>query len=266
MKTKFTLAAALLFVMASFQQALSQTPVYVGIKGGISIPNLTAASSDQNVWDEGYSSRIGPNVGILAEFQFSKLFSIQPEIDFIGEGGKRDGIQPFSIPDQYVAMFQQAFHTNQDYVFANYNNVSRINYLQIPIMAKFNFPLTHNKKLKFFVQAGPDVAFMVGAKQIVKSNNLQVYLDSKGQEQIPQALVAQAFGTTIDTTIDAKDQLYKVNVGIQGGIGFSLECGRGKFFVEGGGNYGFINIQKGDEHGKNNIGAGTVAVGYAIRL
>ena len=32
------------------------------------------------------------------------------------------------------------------------------------------------------------------------------------------------------------------------------------------GNYGFIPIQKGDEHGKNNIGAATVAIGYALKL
>jgi hypothetical protein len=37
-------------------------------------------------------------------------------------------------------------------------------------------------------------------------------------------------------------------------------------FIEGGGNYGFLNIQKGTANGKNETGAGTVAVGYAFWL
>ena len=37
---------------------------------------------------------------------------------------------------------------------------------------------------------------------------------------------------------------------------------RAIFFIEGGGNYGFLNIQKGTDNGKNQIGAATVALGY----
>jgi hypothetical protein len=163
-------------------------------------------------------------------------------------------------------MFQQAFHTDKDYVYADYDNVSRINYLQVPIMAKFNFALNQSGRLKFFAQAGPYVAFLVGAKQIIKTDDLKVYLDKEGQQQIPSEQVQPVLGSSLDEKVDAKDELHKANVGVQGGIGLSLDCGRGKFFVEGGGNYGFINIQKGDEHGKNNIGAATIAVGYAIKL
>lgn len=255
-----------LTILITSSLSYGQQTIYLGVKGGISIPNLTSASSVETDWDEGYTSRIGPYVGVLAEVQLSKLFSIQPEINFIGEGGKRKGIQPFSIPDEYLDLFHQQFHTDKDYVYADFKNVSRINYIQVPIMAKINIPLDKSEKLKFFAQVGPYVSYLVGAKQIVKSNDLKVYLDKEGNQQIPPDMVSAVFGTKVDTTIEAKDELHKANVGVQGGIGFSLECGRGKFFIEGGGNYGFINIQKGDEHGKNNIGAGTVSVGYAMKL
>lgn len=33
-------------------------------------------------------------------------------------------------------------------------------------------------------------------------------------------------------------------------------------FIEGGGNYGFLNIQKGSQNGTNNTGAATAVVGY----
>lgn len=263
---KLTFVLAIGLVVFAFQAAHSQSPVYLGVKGGISIPNLTSGSSGANDWNEGYSSRIGPNFGVLAEFQFSHLFSIQPEINYIGEGGKRNGIQPFTVPEEYVAAYQQYFHTDKDYVYADFNNVSRINYIQIPVMAKLNFPLSHNKRLKLFVQAGSYIGFLVSAKQIIKTDDLKAYLDKQGQQQIPPALVSGFFGTTLDTTVDAKDELHKVNVGIQGSVGFSYGIGNGKIFIEGGGNYGFLDIQKGDEHGKNHIGAATLAVGYAMKL
>lgn len=247
-------------------QTIAQQNIYLGLKGGISIPNLSSGSTAQSDWDEGYSSRIGPNLGVLGEFQFSNTFSMQPEIDFIGEGGKRNGIQPFSVPDKYLAAFQAAFKTDRDYVFSDYNNVSRINYLQIPVMAKFNFPLNQNQRLKFFVQAGPFISFLVGAKQLVKTADLKVYQDKAGQQQIPPEAVAAFFGTKLDTAINAKGELHKTNVGVQGAIGLSYNFGPGKLFIEGGGNYGFIDMQKGAEHGKNRIGAATVALGYALSI
>ncbi len=58
--------------------------------------------------------------------------------------------------------------------------------------------------------------------------------------------------------------MHKGNFGIEGDLGFALKAGSSKIFVEGGGNYGFLNIQKGTENGKNHIGAATVRLGYAI--
>lgn len=247
------------------QLTYAQTPVFVGVKGGISVPNLTSGSSKSD-WDEGYSSRIGPNIGILIERPFSKSFSLQAEVNYIGEGGKRNGIQPFSIPKEYVPLFQQAFQTDKDYVYADFKNVSRINYIQVPVMARFNVAVNASGRLKCFAQAGPYVAFLVGAKQIIKTDDLKVYLDKEGRQQIPPELVKGFLGSSLDTTVDAKEQLHKANLGVQGSVGVSLDCGSGKFFLEAGGNYGFIPIQKGDEHGKNNIGAATVAIGYALKL
>ena len=65
------------------------------------------------------------------------------------------------------------------------------------------------------------------------------------------------------TNTDIKDQLHKGNFGIEGDVGLALNMKNNKLFIEGGGNYGFLNIQKGTENGKNHIGAATVRVGYA---
>lgn len=246
-------------------QAQGSKEYFIGIKGGLSIPNLTAGAS-KNVWNQDYKSRIGPNFGVFAEIPLHKNWSLVPELTFAGQGGKRDNIQPMTIPAQYLQMFQAAFNTTNDYAFANLNNVSRINYLQLPIQLKYHRTIGMQGKLDAYLQAGFFGGYIVSAKQIIRSENLKVYLDAAGNQEIPGELVAGFFGTSIDTVIDAKNDLHRWNVGLQGAVGLSYKVGKGKILIEGGGNYGFLYIQKGDEHGKNRIGAGTVLVGYAHPL
>ena len=58
-------------------------------------------------------------------------------------------------------------------------------------------------------------------------------------------------------TQDIKDQLYTFNIGVEGNVGFNYHFGHSNIFIEGVGNYGFLNIQKGTQNGKNNTGAAT---------
>lgn len=243
----------------------AQKPVYFGAKAGLSIPSLQAGES-KNMWNKDYKSRIGPSFGLFAEIPLNKNFSLVPEVNFAGQGGKRNNIQPMSIPEEYVSAFQTAFKTPETYIFANLRNTSRINFLQIPLQLKYNKSITASGKLKAYAQFGPFVGFMLSGKQLVNSKELHVYLDEQGTKEIPAALVEAFFGTSVDTIIDAKKDLYHWNYGVQGGVGFSLEIGKGKLLLEGGGNYGLRYLQKGDEHGKNRIGAGTVVLGYALPL
>jgi len=238
---------------------------FVGIKGGLSIPTLQSGESS-NDWNKDYASRLGPYFGGLVELPLSRHFSFQAELVYAAEGGKRNNIQPMAIPEEYLAIFQKAFKTDQDYLFANLNSVSRINYIQMPLMLKYHYPIAANGKLQVFAQAGLCPGYMVQSKQIVKSENLRVYFDGEGKAEIPESLVHSSFGSSIDTVIDARNDLHSWNIGIQGAIGFSYQIGCGKIFIEGGGNYGFVPVQKTDDHGKNNIGAGTVLLGYAMQL
>jgi hypothetical protein len=41
-----------------------------------------------------------------------------------------------------------------------------------------------------------------------------------------------------------------INLGIEGNLGINYFFGRSNVFIEGGGNYGFLNIQKGKQNGK----------------
>jgi len=262
------LSIFILFLDVHF--SYGQHALFLGAKGGISIPNLSSSSSENTSCTEGFSSRIGANYGILGELKFTPHFSLQAEIDYIGEGGKRKGIQPISVPDKYLDAFQEALNTDQTDVYANLKNTSKINYLQIPIMAKLNFPLTTNHKLNFFIQAGPYISFLLSAKQYITSHHIEVYSEYNhgkgGGIHFPETAVKQFFGSALDTTVQAKNDLHKTNFGIQGNLGFSYVIGPGKVFLQGGGNYGLIDVQKIDNHGRSHIGAATINLGYSFDI
>jgi len=241
--------------------AQSNGSLFLGVKGGLSVPNLTAGESE-NDWNKGYESRQGPYFALVAEYQLSRYFYFQPELAYAAEGGRRNGIQPMSIPEQFLPAFQTAFGTEKDYLYANLHSVSRLNYLQLPLLLKFQYPIAFHGHLQAFIQAGPYVGYLLVSKQVVSSENLRVYLKDDGSSEIPPLLVHEFFGDSIDTVIEAKDELHRWNVGVQGGVGLAWVSGKSKIFIEGGGNYGFVPVQKNNDHGKNNIGAATVLIGY----
>lgn len=250
MKLKIILPVAAFMAAFTFQQAYSQEPVYLGVKGGIGIPNLQ--SNNSSAVSSGYSSRLGPYFGIFGDFGITHKFSIQPEINYSSQGGKKNGEQ--AIPAQ---QFDPSAPAGRD-VYANYKSVAKLNYIEVPVLAKFTFPIGGH--FNFTVDAGPYVSFLVKAKNIT-SGKSNIYAD-QGETQ-PLPVGEQSF----DATTDIKDQLKGANFGIQGGVGFSMNIGRGYLFVEGGGNYGFVEIQKNEQQdGKDHTGAATVVLGYGFRI
>jgi hypothetical protein len=231
--------------------------VALGIQGGISIPNLTAGSgASATPLSTGYSSRSGPDAGIYAEFKFSNLFSLQPTLEYSSQGGKKDGLQAFPTPTQVAQEFPSG--QSPQYLYANYNSTAKLNYLMLPILAKFGWNFK-SSPFRFYVDAGPFLSYLVYAKQVT-SGSSDFYTDPAGTMPLPGG--EQSF----DNTQDIKDQIHKFNLGFEGNVGFAYKLKKSYIFIQGGGNYGFLNIQKVTEDGKNNTGAGTVSVGYSFWL
>jgi len=126
-------------------------------------------------------------------------------------------------------------------------------------LAKFNWPLGSKSQWAVYFDVGPFGALLVSAHQVTSGSSV-IYADDQMQQPISQG--AQSF----DNKQDIKTDLHKGNLGVEGDLGFSVNTKNGKLFLEGGGNYGFLNIQKGTADGKNQTGAGTVRVGYAFKL
>jgi hypothetical protein len=225
----------------------------LGIRGGLSIPNLTAGGSNQNPLNTGYSSRLGPDVAAFAEFKFSNLFSIQPMVQYSSQGGKKDGLQAFPIPGTASALFPPG--QAPTYLYATFKSEAKLNYLMIPILAKFGWNFK-NSPLRFYADAGPFVGFLLNAHQVTTGQS-DFYLDQNGQQALPIG------SQSLNNDQNIKSQLHTTNIGIEGNVGLNYKLGLSNIFVEGGGNYGFLNIQKGTANGKNNTGAGLAAIGYS---
>jgi hypothetical protein len=243
---------SILLLMVGSINAMAQTDI--GIKAGLSIPNLTSGDS-KNPINKGYGSRLGPDASIQAEFHLTKRFSIQPEIQYSSQGGKKNGNQAFSTPPELAAMFPDG--QVPPYLYADYKSTAKFNYLMIPILAKYHFLLRNHWDV--YAAAGPFVSFVLNAKNIT-SGSSTIYLDEQHTQPLP--IGEQSF----DRTENIKKDLHSVNAGVDGHIGVAYHLKNSSIFVEGGGNYGFVKIQKGDTNGKNNTGAAVVVVGYAMTV
>jgi len=247
------------------KKANSDFKFALGIRGGVSIPNLSAGGSDNNPLNTGYSSRSGVDAGIFAEFKFSDLFSLQPMVEYSAQGGKKDGLQAFPTPPALAAGFAEGGQPAPTYLYANADNVSKINYLLIPILAKFGWNFG-SSPFRIYIDAGPFAGILLSATQVI-SNSSGFYLEPNGTE--PLSALSPEAPSNINSTNNIKSDLHPFNVGVEGNLGFAYKFQNaskkttGYIFVEGGGDYGFLNIQQGTANGKNTIGAGTASIGYA---
>ncbi|HVI44000.1 MAG TPA: porin family protein [Chitinophaga sp.] len=231
----------------------AQAQVDLGVKAGLSIPNLTSGNSN-NPLSSGYNSRLGLDAGIHAEFHLTKKFSIQPELRYSSQGGKKNGNQAF-VPDptQFPAGTPLP-----PLLYADYKSVAKLNYLMLPVLAKYHF--LNNPKWDLYAAVGPFVSLLLSAKNETSGSSI-IYADEQHKQPLPLGAVS------FDRKEDIKDKLNSTNFGIDGHVGIAYKLNqRSSIFLEGGGHYGFITIQKDEANGKNRTGAGVVTAGYAFRI
>jgi hypothetical protein len=248
----------LISITLCFQLNIQAQQLDLGMRGGLSIPNLTAGSGNQNPLNTGYSSRLGPDAGIFAELNFTKLFSIQLMLEYSSQGGKKNGFQAVTTPDQLVAAYQAQGQQAPTYLYADYNSEAKLNYLMLPILAKFGWNLKKSR-IRIYVDAGPFAALLVSAHQVT-SGQSAFYADATGQQPLAGGPVS------FDNNENIRGDIHRFNTGIEGNIGLNYRLGTSNLFIEGGGNYGFLNIQKNAIDGKNETGAATITLGYSYQF
>ena len=249
-KNALLLTIATLFILSS---NLYSQEITIGAKGGLSIPNLTGGGS-QNPLSEGWSSRMGADGGFYGEYHVTNPFSISIGLEYSSQGGKKSGLQAFPTPVTYQA------YVSSPYLYAGFKNNAQYDYLLIPILARYTWKISKKSPFRIYAAAGPFAGFLLDAKQVTSGSSI-IYFDAAGQQPLPSG--SQSF----DNTTNIKKDLNSFNVGINGFVGISYRLNKkSSVFIEGGGNFGFVPIQKGTADGKNYTGAGVVTVGYAYTI
>ncbi len=288
--------SAILIVIAGTN--LNAQNLSIGFRGGLNIPNLTAGGNDTPL-SEGYKSRLAGAGGIFAEYQFSKLFSIRVGVEYSGQGGQKNGIQALpsdvffggvvgNLPDTDPQKpMVESLVTNviepamPQYLYYDVDSKAKFDYLMVPVLAKFGWDLGHNSPFRVYVSAGPFVSYLLSGKR-VQSGTSGIYATS-GEQPLSQYFASHttispqdprytpAMGILMQAsapgdksnTQNITDDLYRFNFGFAGYAGVSYSFAqRHSIFFEGGGNYGFIKLQKNDKNGANRIGAGSIMLGY----
>ncbi|MFZ1081885.1 MAG: porin family protein, partial [Candidatus Kryptoniota bacterium] len=220
----------------------SHAQVQIGIQGGLSVPDL---SGGNNEISQGYTSRLAPNFGITAEIPLINNFSIEPQINFDGQGGQRNGLQPIAGSTSPTG----------GYLYANFKNASILNYIEIPVLAKYTFWFGGTG---LDVNAGPYVGFLLNATEKT-SGTSQIYIDNNGTPSGQSA--------SFDASSDVTSSIHEVNFGIAGGIGIILPLtGRASVSLDVRGLYGLTNVQKYAQDGTSQTGNLIISVGYSYKF
>ncbi len=230
----------------------TRAQVFIGGKAGISLPDLKG----NNEQSKEYTSTVGVNGGLFVNFPLTSSLSLQPELNFSPQGGQRKGMQ--SVPADNISDITLPAGV---ILYANFKNITILNYLEIPLVAK----LVLGNRIKYYICAGPQVDFLVEAKTKTSGNSL-LYFDQAGTMPLAQngePLPAVSF----DKTTNIKESIKKVNAGFQGGAGIQYPAGPGIIFLEARAIVGCINIQTHPEtDGRNKTGALAISAGYMIKL
>jgi len=191
---------------------------------------------------------------MYGEYHYTKAFSVSLGVEYSSQGGQKDKFQAFSPTGMLVGA---ALQMGVNYFYADFKSVAKMNYLIVPILARYTWNLSNTVPVKVYASVGPFLGFLLNAHQVTSGSSI-IYIDAN--HTIPLSQQAQSF----DATTDIKDQLHTFNIGLSGFVGFSYNLTpKNSVFIEGGGNYGFLKIQKDPENGSNNTGAGVVNLGYA---
>ena len=227
----------------------------LGIKGGVSLPNLKDAGSASSDVSKGYTTISGPDFAVYADYRLSNQFSLEADLEWSTQGGQKSGLQTIpAIPD--LAPY---FPPGTEFLYANFTSTVRLQYLMLPVMLKYTLGLGNSGGWKIYVEGGIFGALMLSADASA-SGSSKVYLD-KGQ--------TQPLGTetvNFDSTGNIKNQLHQGNFGIEGNLGLIYQPGWLSVFAEAGGNYGFIDLQKNHQNGINHTGALIFRIGFFIPI
>ncbi len=235
-------------------QGTSQN-INLGIKGGLSLPNLS--SSGGSDVSKGYKTISGPDFGLVIDYTIAQKVSIETGLEFSTQGGQKSGLQTIPASSELAQYFPPG--SNVQFLYANFTSTVRLQYLMLPLLIKYTVNLDHSGHWKLYWDAGFFGGLLITSNASAAGTS-KVYYDKQETNRVSSVLVQ------FDSTGDIKNQLHRGNFGIEGNIGGLYHLKSISYFIEAGGNYGFINLQKDSRNGVNYTGALIFRIGLLYDL
>ncbi|MBK6749790.1 MAG: PorT family protein [Pyrinomonadaceae bacterium] len=231
--------------------------IFVGLKAGFSLPNLVGGSDQEITRD--YKSRFAANFGGFVDVQLHKNTSLQFEIDYAPQGGKRNGIQPVTQPIPGLPVLPAG-----NYYFANFNNTAKLDYIEFPVLLKYR--VAKQKKVGFYLNGGPYFGYLMKATQVT-SGTSSLFLDNRGTVPVLIGPNTPFPSIPFNAETDVTDSLNRFNFGVTGGGGITFKQKKNYFFVDGRVAYGLTTLQKDTiNDGKSRTGNLVISFGYAFSV
>ncbi|AZI22928.1 PorT family protein [Chryseobacterium taklimakanense] len=180
-----------------------------GAKAGVSVSSL---SEDATLSDQ--KSKVGFNAGLFMNAPLGQNFSIQPEL----------------LYSQYGDKAEATVASNK------YSYTRSLDYITVPVMFQYN------ATPEFYLEAGPELGFLVSAKNKVKN---------------------ETTGNTVTETSNYKDDLNGFNFGLGLGAGyyFTPNIGLTARYVA-----GFTDIAKDRPSGSDAVRNNVFQAGLAFKF
>ena len=229
--------------------------IELGIKGGLSLPNLTSSGGSEV--SKGYKTISGPDITIVVDYKLSEKISIESGLEWSTQGGEKSGLQTIPASPELAQFFPPG--SNIQYLYANFTSTVRLQYLMLPILLKYTMKLGNSERWKFYVDGGVFGGLLLTAKASADGSSKVYYEKSETQPVAP-------YPVTFDSTGDIKNQLHKGNFGVEGNLGLLYQINSIAVFIEGGGSYGFIDLQKNSQNGINHTGALIFRIGILFKI
>ena len=252
----FVLVCSVMMAMAQSKSEKNAPNFTLGAFVGLNIPQLEGGAG--NLLSENWTSRQGEAFGLALNWNTGTHFAWRADLLYSSEGGQRNGMQALA-----GSSFNPLVPAGT-YFYANYNNESILNYLEVPIMAKYSFSLSKSSKL--YIDFGPYVGFLLNATQKTGGSSI-VYADAAGTQPVTvNTQTGQPYAAPFTASTDITKQINSVNYGLTGGIGFTQHVVFGDIILDVRGAYGLTTIQNNPDNGDNHIGNLLVSLGYSIPL
>ncbi|UOQ97521.1 PorT family protein [Hymenobacter sp. 5317J-9] len=191
---------SLLLLLAAGTAAQAQSAPRFGLKAGVS--SATYAGKDNTAT----TAKIGVNAGITLNLGLTDQLSIQPEVLFSQKGTKLSYNQDNSDVTVFLTN-GNAFGRKGSGTYTQ-----TLNYLDVPVLLRYNIGPTDGAG--FFVEAGPQVSFLLSQRGEVSGDKATVVLAGPTRNDINSPRTELPCFTVDNTTADLNTTTFGYALGV----------------------------------------------------